>query len=320
MVNLSDINTLLIQQEEILTKIKEIEEECEGIENENNAKKTSELNMKQSKLSVEKNSLSSRLLSLEHELNQISEEVRTLSGTGIERILKSIKTQRWYFFKNKPKVLMDRDTSILWPNFDYFKDYREDNLVKDGVGTRQDCINKYNKNCDNGFKNWVIPTKIQFVKMIKDKSFPYQKGPNYHILEYNQWFCIENSNNVISLDGLYMVDKMAERLVCFLPCNTSLQIDDYENNVSLENKIYSETERFQFTLNLFINNRLEPIFKDDEITLLYKKIYFEKPALIQKLNELQEQIQSLQQVVLLSSRFDYNSILLKYDMRLLIAQ
>lgn len=309
---MSDINTLLIQQEELLTKIREIEETCEGIGNENNSNKISEFNMKQSKLLAEKISLNSKLSNLEHELNKISEEIRSLSGTGIDMILQAIKTQRWYFFKNKPKILMDRDTAILWPNFDYFKDYCADNFGEFGAGSQEDLINKYNKKCDNGFTNWIIPTKTNFVKMIKDKSFPYHTGDQHYILKHADWFCIENSNcAAIRLSDL----TTAQTSSWFLPCNTSLQTNDYENNLSPENKIYTEKERFQFTLNLFINNTLEPLFAEDEITQLYKKIYFEKPALIQKLNELQEQIDSLQQVALLSSTFDYNSLLLKYDIK-----
>ncbi len=75
----------------LFTKIKGIEETCEGIENENNAQTVSELNMRQVKLSAEKTNLTSKLSSLEYKLNLINEEIRSLSGTGIERILKGIK-------------------------------------------------------------------------------------------------------------------------------------------------------------------------------------------------------------------------------------
>ena len=97
---MNDINTLLAQKEELLNKIREIEETCEGIDNENNAKKVSELNMRQAKILAEKISITNKFTLLEKELDKISEEIRSLSGTGIERILQSIKKQRWYFFKN----------------------------------------------------------------------------------------------------------------------------------------------------------------------------------------------------------------------------
>lgn len=107
---MSNINELIMQRNEILEKIKGIEENCEGIDNENNTKKILELNMKKSNLLVKKNELQSRLLTVEQQINTINTEINNLSGTGIDRILDAIKEQRWYFFKNKPKVLMDKLT------------------------------------------------------------------------------------------------------------------------------------------------------------------------------------------------------------------
>lgn len=306
---MSDLNTLLIQRDELLTKIRGIEETCEGIDNENNAKKVSELNMKQSKLSAEKTTLIGKLSSLEHELNKISEEIRSLSGTGIERILKAIKTQRWFYFKNKPRIIMDRDTGILWPNLDYFNTKKNENTLYTLVEAKK---NVKELQID-GFNDWKIPSKNQIIKMIDDKKFPFQKGNNHQINDYYYWFCFDECNNTrIDLDSY---DMATGDNAALLPCYTNLVYNSYEKDVSIDNKIYKETERLQFTLNIFVNNGLQPIFNDDEVTQLYKKIYFEKPALIQKLNELQEQIQSLQKSVLLSSTFDYNSLLLKYDIK-----
>lgn len=308
---MSDINTLLLQRDELFAKIKEIEETCEGIENENNAQKISKLNIEKSKLMAEKTSLTIKLSNLEKELNRISEEIRTLSGTGIERILQAIKQQRWYFFKNKPKVLMDRDTGILWANLDYFKWRKGENTYY----TLKEAKQIVKELQIDGFNGWKIPNKNQMVKMIDDKKFPFQKG-NYHLInnEY-YWFCFDENNNIrINLDS-YRMYGSDNSSVALLPCCTNLVYHSYEQDVSPTNKVYTETERLQFTLNLFVNNGLEPIFNDDEITQLYKKIYFQKPELMEKLNELQGQIQSVQQVVLLSSTFDYNSLLLKYDIK-----
>ena len=307
---MNDINTLLAQQEDLLNKIREIEETCEGIDNENNARKISELNMRQAKISVEKTNLTAKLSRLEHELNIISEEIRTLSGIGIERILQAIKNQRWYFFKNKPGVLMDRDTGILWPNLDYFRTKKNENTFF----TLEEAKKTAKELHIDGFNDWKIPSKNQIIKMIDDKKFPFQKGDNHQINNYYYWFCFdENSNKRIDLDNYGMSTSLENSGL--LLCYPKLVYNSYEKDVSIDNKVYTEIERLQFTLNLFLNNDLQPIFKDGEITLLYKRIYFEKPALIEKLSALQEQIQSLQQVMMLSSTFDYNSLLLKYDIK-----
>ncbi len=93
------------------------------------------------------------------------------------------------------------------------------------------------------------------------------------------------------------------------------QNPNYESNVSKNNPVYTEKERLQFTLDLFVKNELLPIFDDDEITQLYKKICFEKPILLEQLQELQSQIEALQTVTLLSSDFDYTALLAKYDIK-----
>lgn len=312
---MNQINQLMVQREDILKKIKEIEETCEGIENEENAKKISELNMKQAKLSGEKNNLRNKLSSVESELNRISEEIRRLSGIGIDKILEAIKKQRWYFFKNRSKVFMDKETGILWPNLDYF------NYCKEGeVAFSSDEAENIIENLEvDGIKSWKIPTPYELWEVMKAKDFPFKpEGSNIIKGKRCNWF-VDCNNNIKGKDSYYNT-QILEGIYDFndsylLPCTDYLVKEDYEKNVSSNNKVYTEKERLQFTLKLFINNGLEPIFDDVEVTQLYKKIFIEKPALIQELNQLQKEIDNLQQVVLLSSAFDYNSLLLKYDIK-----
>ena len=69
----------------------------------------------------------------------------------------------------------------------------------------------------------------------------------------------------------------------------------------------------QFTLNLFRENELWPIFDDAEITDLYKKIYFEKPRLLQTLSEVETQLVQCEEVKTVTANFDYMTLLNKYD-------
>ena len=104
---MSDLSVLTTQRDDLLAKIREIEASCEGIENENNAKRMQELNLEQIQYSAQRQEVVSKLASLDDKLSSINAEIIKLSGTGVERILEAIKNQRWYFFKNKTKVLMD---------------------------------------------------------------------------------------------------------------------------------------------------------------------------------------------------------------------
>jgi hypothetical protein len=322
---MQNVKELLTQRDEILSTIREIEENCEGIDNENNTKKITELNMQKSNLVSKKNSISAELINIERQLNRINEDIQNLSEKGIDRILEAIKEQRWYFFKNKPKVLMDKWTGILWPNLDYV-DYNNLQITNLNL---------------NEYSEWEIPEEHQFKKMISDKSFPFQEGGYYYINKQQYWK-IKSEKSSESVDGensvgfLIAMSKCFEETCidlqnlesttfsrtmlsgskgCLLPCNLSITTEDYEKNISSENKVYKEQERLKLTLNLFVNNNLEPIFNNPDITEFYKKIYFEKPLLIQKLNDLQEQINNLQQEIVLSSTFDYNTLLVKYDIK-----
>jgi len=57
---MNELQTLTTQREELLTKIREIEESCEGIENEHNAQ-----------LSAQKQKLSAKLSAMESRLSAI---------------------------------------------------------------------------------------------------------------------------------------------------------------------------------------------------------------------------------------------------------
>lgn len=94
-----------------------------------------------------------------------------------------------------------------------------------------------------------------------------------------------------------------------------IQNSDYQEKVNPNNPVYTEKERLQFTLDIFTQNELVPIFNDEAITDLYKKLYFEKPKLVEQLQELENQINELQKVTLLSSEFDYTALLAKYDLK-----
>jgi hypothetical protein len=305
-VELSQLNVLIKQQKELLSRLNDIEENVEGIGNKENARKISELNIKKVRLSAENTSVKKRLSSIRKEIDIIDEDISRMSGSGAERIFKAILTQRWYYFKNKPKVIMDRDTGILWANPHYFEYLKNGNSYAiSEVGDLVDSL------IIDGYSKWKIPNAMQYKKMVIDGTVPFHTGPQMQILD---------SSGVMTKNGDEMTYIWTDNdfpKPCasgvLLPMCQEISYKDYDKKVDLENVVYSESERLQFTLNLFIENDLEPIFDDGEISDLYKTIYIEKPILMRELNELQNEIDKLQRVVVLSSEFDYHSILVKYD-------
>lgn len=302
----SSIIELLDKKNQILDEIKYIEEHYEGTYNPLNVEKAHKLNKEQAVLMSEKSKLLEKLSTIDSQLRKINSRIRALSGEGIDKILDAISEQRWFFFKNKPKVVLDKYTGILWANLDYF-DFFNENSEAHTFTYREATEIVDNLELD-GYKNWTIPTAKQMITMINDKTFPFQDGNCHRIKNLDYWFALDGEDYCIDLDNY----NRGKANVYLLPCNTSLTSDEYEKNV-LDNRIYTQTEKLQFTLNIFINNELEPIFKDDKITELYYKVYVEKPILIKEYENIKKKIGSFQDNVMLSSVFDFSVLINDYD-------
>lgn len=108
-------------------------------------------------------------------LKKLREIEASYEKNGAERILEAIKNQRWYFFKNKQKVFMDRNTGILWANLDYYPynvEYSKEREIKMA-------ISKFAENNDTGFKKWRLPEFDEFCCIMNDKEFPFMKQRQY---------------------------------------------------------------------------------------------------------------------------------------------
>ena len=314
---MTELETLQQQKTELLTKIQQIAENCEGIENPENAAKVTELNGRQSELLARKNKLQTNLSALENELGNIAKNIRDLSGSGIEKILQAIKNQRWYFFKNKPKVLMDRDTALLWADLNYFPYCKNNNTNRYSYSEVRDLMSETNSQKFGDCEKWRIPTDFELWKMIEDKTFPFKLGSDWRIKDCDYW-CVNNNGNIRTKDlcysgATYQIDTWNTSVI---PCTDIFVPEEYENNISPSNNFYSETEKLQFTLDIFVQNDLIPLFDDAEITQLYRQIYIEKPALMKQLAELDEKITELQKnEVRLTANFNYKPLLAKYDVK-----
>ncbi len=305
---MSELKTLLAQKTDILAQIRRIEESCEGIENETNARRISELNEQQMKLSASKHDLQGKLSAIESELNGVSSKIQELSGTGVDKILEAIKNQRWFWFKDKPKVIFDRNTALLWADLNYFE-YGGHSL--ESVNNDLKAINAIGI---EGYNTWNVPTHNELWNLVSQKNFPQMEGNNWRIKQQCYYYVYYNGDFYgKDLDDSGATSDIAKRSACLLPCCRSLVPIDYTNNISPSNNFYTEKEKLQFTLNIFVTNDLIPMFQDETITHLYRQIYVEKPALIKQLSDLQTEINKLQEVVLLSSTFDYHALLTGYD-------
>ncbi|OON96474.1 MAG: hypothetical protein ATN36_00775 [Epulopiscium sp. Nele67-Bin005] len=305
------MKSLIQQREELLLRIAEIDEENEGIENKNNSIKLKELNNELIKVNTSKKEVSVQLNILQNRANYLVEQINKISTINTKKILHAINKQRWYYFKNKPKIIMDKNTGLLWANLDYFP-YRKNNTDWYTVNQVSTIIQEFSFDEMEGFR---VPSAYELWDMIADRSFPQQAGSNFKIRKI-EWWAIEHNGGIKckNLDFADPLTNLSTPNCAILPCS-SILVDNtsYAVNVRKDNSIFTPEERLKCTLQLFVANGLEPIFNDDEITELFKKIYCERPKLIRQLELLDEQIKKLQENHLLSSKFDYRNLLNNYN-------
>lgn len=304
---MSELTALLAEKQKLTDRLKELEPIGEGLENEENRQRVRQLDAAQSELMAQKQTVEQKLSGIQSHLNEVNAEINQLSSDSRDTILEAIKKQRWYFIKNKPKVLLDRNTGYLWANLNYFpyaKQPGNDNYNPDEA---KQAI------CDfegDGYTHWELPLFDDFKEMIADKTFPFQKGNNYWILNCCYWQCNGgNDYHRIDLDIL----SLSSGRGFVIPYDRSLANADYKHDVSADNKVYTEKERLQRTLDLFVQNGLQPIFADDAVTDLFYKMYVEKPSVLAQLQEVQGKIDNLQENIPLSSTFDYRDLLKDYN-------
>ncbi len=227
---MSSIEVLEKQREKVLEDIKKIER-LEGIENESNSLEMSTLNLEKVKVNSQIKEFSDKLAGLRLQLDGINKKINDLSGSAIDKILDAIKEQRWYFFKNKPKVLMDKHTGLLWANLDYFPYCREDG--RSYSYDFRECVTILENLNLNEFENWRVPTTYELWDMIENKTFPFKSGQDWRIKEKDYWFVYYNNEiKGKDLDDHGPNSDIGNRDAFLLPCNDSITYDDYKENVS----------------------------------------------------------------------------------------
>lgn len=269
-------------------------------------------------------------------LSKIKEIEKDIKGT--DKILEALKNQRWYFFKNKKTVLFDKNSGLLWANLNYFP-----------YGEKHEDINYYSYSWNDidyqdykekikeiiatfdfeGVTGFRIPDAYELWNVVNDTTIPFHTGRNYCLRNQGSWYVIyQNELHSEYLDCSGATYNIAYDFACIFPCSSYL-IDglDYQNEViNTSNSIYTEKERLQHLLDIFVNHELQPIFNDEKATEAYNKIYIEKANLQKELQALEPEIQKLQEeqkrleeIALkeketLSSTFDYKFLLSKYNM------
>ncbi|MFI3254497.1 MAG: hypothetical protein R3Y63_09210 [Eubacteriales bacterium] len=315
---MTELEQLQEQRDSLLAEIREIEVSCEGIENEANQQRASELNEKKVVLQGEKKHLDGQVASISAQLSSINNELQKFSSTSTDRILEEIDVQRWFFFKNKPNIMFDKTTGLLWNNPQGTSSFYKHDKSGNGRYTYDEYTALIDVLSLDGFTSWEMPSMAQmrdfvssFTPLVKLKDI--DKFGFYPLVDTGRQIYLKSET---TCDFNSSSGGQSGHLII---CSPKFATNEYISQVTGNTPNYSEKERLQFTLDLFVEHDLMPIFDDPEVTALYNEIYFRKPELVARLTELQEAIAPLeaeflasQQVVLLSSTFDYKHILNNY--------
>ncbi|WP_298585864.1 hypothetical protein [uncultured Megasphaera sp.] len=305
---MSELTALLAEKQKLTDKLKELETVSEGLENEKIRNRVRQLNIYQSKLSTEEKNMRQRFSVLQETLKNVTDEINQLSSDSRDTILEAIKKQRWYFIKNKPKVLLDCNTGYLWANLNYFPYAKSGNSIYNNRQEAEQAIRDFD---GDGYTHWEMPSLDDLRYMIADKTFPFKRGRDYEILGYHLWYCGDGST--VNMDYSDKPQSDYHDWGYLIPYERSLSDTSYKNDVAWGNRVYTEKERLQRTLDLFVQNGLQPIFEDEAVTELFYKVYVEKPKVLSQLQEVQGKIDSLQKNIPLSSTFDYRDLLKDYN-------
>ena len=139
----------------------------------------------------ENQSLEQLILLREDLLKKINKIQETCEGSDNEenskKILDAIDKQRFYFFKNKPKVILDIKTGAIITNLDYIDDIDKTYNLYDYSHTKE--IKERIDNLElEGYTKWNFLDKEYLEELIKNKDFYLQK-----YFESGYWVCKSNN-------------------------------------------------------------------------------------------------------------------------------
>ncbi len=283
--SMSELTALEQQKETLLAKLQDIEQHCEGVDNEKNARKLRELN-------AEKSSLLAKRNAIDGELTTLNSSIQEFTGSGKDRILEAIGNQRWFFFENKKKILMDRDTGLLWPDLTFFPFTATCSWCANDSSTGQ-WLAEHQQWAD--YDQWQLPTPDELWKLVADKTFYFCRGSNWQILNKYNWLVNYDGQSRKDLDLAGALTGISRNSGYVILCCHNLVPKDYETDVAANSTYYTAKEKQQKTLDIFVNNGLIPLFTDQEVTQLYKRIYVDKPRLLNEMAELDKQIDTIRQ-------------------------
>lgn len=150
-INHEERETLVQQREILLKRLKDLQFK---LFDESSPEVVEHLNQ----LQLEKVKQQSLLKQAQFKLEQLEPQLKNFNGGAEKTLLEAISKQGWYSFKNKPEILLDSKTGLLFPNFEYVPHIQYNNWRKEKLNYAPGNI---------GLGKWTSLDKINY----KDSDF-----------------------------------------------------------------------------------------------------------------------------------------------------
>lgn len=231
--------------------------------------------------------------------------LRNIDNKGTECILDAIAKQKWIYFKNKPSIVMDRDTGIVWNHNDGEMPFSQNRSFYSKV----ELEHALEMEELDGVTGWEVPSVEECGMIAVENSFTTKA------LEYTGF----THFSVMTKEGFALLRDSSVSLTKpredgsghLLIRSTALTTPDYVEKVSPYNLQLNEKSKLQMTLDLFVQHELFPEFNDGEANEQFKLYFVRKPELMARLDRNNEKMATVeaeyilaQENMMFSSTFD----------------
>jgi hypothetical protein len=303
--------SLIEQKKQLQAQLSEMNSELDGSENPEIAQKINDLELEKAKLTKECESADNNAKTLKEALNSLKVKITSISNGKNKELIEAVKKQRWFFFKEPKEIIFDTNTGIVWENLDYVSIKRfADFKIFDKIHEEYILCN---------LKKWEIPGVNDFELIAISKKDMYPFFDRLNKTEYGYFHTI-SSDNYYKYFHISQIQSIKTSIhnnnrdnFSYILCNRTLANSDLDPT---NTTVYSLDEKAQMVLDIFSSQKWIPLFDDRSLTDVFVKLYYDRPALLEKFAELEVKIKEIESKRnTLDKDFDFKVPLRNYDLK-----
>lgn len=219
-----------------------------------------ELLFKKEQKELERQQAAWTIAAWDDELRQLRSELTSRTPGQQTELLAALKKRRWYFFKNRPLWIFDRDTGLIWPNLDY---------VELLTGKKADVVRQIKI---HELADWEVPTIQDLKTAWEDRTFPFFND-NHQVVCRKK---VQEESRFQTEEGFILANDFSYNTgdydsYAIYPCNRKYETDEFypgRHNRLFPDGFESERRLLQF----MIAEDLMPFFDNSYFQDIYHKL------------------------------------------------